>query len=392
MGSVPAKIARMERPLRITIVAIALIVASLVAVGGSLSGPPRWTPDGLFYHARALEMRGADHDTALETTFQGPLAADLRQVDPDRTGDMDWVRYNAQFYERRVAVPAAAAVLEPIAGDRAVLDVSLAGHVAAVLAIFALLLLRFRLAIAGPVALAVAFLPALVDHSSFPQTDSWGLALMTAALISGILALERGPRWLIPWTLSLGLAALTRDSTWVPLLAVLWLTVTLRSRVAISLLATAVLTTLPVFLLIPVPMQDLLAQMLNGAQPVANPTWGFIIGRYPDAIVDLVRANGGFVRDGQWYTAAFLLVGLVSLFALSRGPRGSMALTMLKAASVAGVAYVLTVPVFSAFRLELVLVPMAAVGVALAAERLLERAPAPRLERKPFYATPRTKV
>ncbi|MDA0180309.1 hypothetical protein OJ997_08380 [Solirubrobacter phytolaccae] len=382
----------MERPLRITIVALALIVASLVAVGGSLSGPPRWTPDGLFYHARALELRGADHDAALSTTFQGPLAADLRRLDPERTGDMGWVRFNAQFYERRVAVPAAAAVLEPIAGDRAVLDVSLAGHVAAVLAIFALLLLRFRLAVAGPVALAVAFLPALVDHSSFPQTDSWGLALMTGALISGILALERGPRWLVPWTAALGLLALTRDSTWVPLLAVLWITVTLRSRVAVGLLATAALTTLPIFLLIPVPMRELLAQMLNGAQPVSDPTWSFIIGRYPDAILELVRANGGFVRDGQWYTAAFLLGGLLALFLLTRGARGSMALTMLKAATVAGVAYVLTVPVFSAFRLELVLVPMAAVGVALAVERLLELAPVPRFERKAFVATPRTKI
>ena len=39
------------------------------------------------------------------------------------------------------------------------------------------------------------------------------------------------------------------------------------------------------------------------------------------------------------------------------------------AGAIAGAAYVLVVPIFSAFRLELVLVPMAAFGLALGAER-----------------------
>ena len=69
------------------------------------------------------------------------------------------------------------------------------------LAIFGLLLLRFRLPIAAAIALATVFLPALTDHSSYPLTDSWGLALETAAIAFGLLVLDRGPRWLIPWTL-----------------------------------------------------------------------------------------------------------------------------------------------------------------------------------------------
>ena len=59
------------------------------------------------------------------------------------------------------------------------LDLSLAGYVAAILALFGLLLLRFRLPIAAAVALATVFLPALTDHASYPLTDSWGLALET---------------------------------------------------------------------------------------------------------------------------------------------------------------------------------------------------------------------
>ena len=181
------------------LVVIGLAAASLIAVGGVLDGAPRWSPDGLFYQARSLDLRGVDRDTALDRVFQGEFGAELRARDPERAGDPDWVRYNAQFYERRVSVPLAANAIEPIAGDRAILDVSLAGYVAAVLALFGLLLTRFRIAIAAAIALATVFLPALTFHSSFPLTDSWGLALETAALLSGILVLQRGPRWLIAW-------------------------------------------------------------------------------------------------------------------------------------------------------------------------------------------------
>ena len=36
-------------------------------------------------------------------------ARDLRAIDPERSGSPQWVAYNARFYERRVAVPFAAA-------------------------------------------------------------------------------------------------------------------------------------------------------------------------------------------------------------------------------------------------------------------------------------------
>lgn len=358
------------------LVAAALAAAALLAVGGSLSGPPRWSPDGLFYQARLYELQGAEREAALERAFQGPLGAELRSVDPERSGDPDWVSYNAQFYERRLTVPLAAAALEPIAGDRAILDISLAGYVASVLAIFGLLLLRFRLPIAGAVTLATVLLPALTEHASYPLTDSWGLALETAALASAILVLDRGPRWLIAWFAAILVLSLTRDSIWIPVLASLWLTVNQRSRLSLSLFLTGLAASLPAMLAFTVPMRELLAQMLNDARPAPDTGWGTIIGDYPAAIVDLLQADGGFVRDGAWYSAAFFIGGLVLLFALSTGAASSPVTTLLKAAAVAGAAYVLVVPVFSAFRLELVLVPMAAFGLALAAERLAARLPA----------------
>lgn len=353
------------------LVALALAAVALLMVAGSLGEPVRWTPDGLFYQARALELGdGADRQAALAETFGGPLGAELRRVDPQRAGDPAWVAHHARFYERRVALPLAASVL---GGDRALLRLSVAGYVLAVLALFALLLLRFRLAIAAAVALATAALPALTHHAGLPLTDTWGLALQTAALACGLLALDRGRRWLVPWAAAILVLSFTRDSVWIPVLAAAWVAVSQRRRIAWELLATGVLAALPVLALFSVPTRELLATMLNTAQPAPDASWGFIAERYPGALVDLLQADGGFVRDGAWYSAAYLAAGLAALFALARGSAGAL----LRAGALAGVASVLAVPIFSAFRLELVLVPMAAFGLALAAERVAERAAVP---------------
>ena len=142
------------------LVAAVLAATALLAVAGSLSGPARWSPDGLFYQARVYEIRdGLSQRDALSKAFEGPLGARLRAIDPDRSGNPDWVAYNAKFYERRVTVPLAAAALTPAAGDRAILDIALAGYIVAVLALYwLLLLLRFRLVVAAGVTLATIFL------------------------------------------------------------------------------------------------------------------------------------------------------------------------------------------------------------------------------------------
>ena len=114
-------------------------------------------------------------------------------------------------------MPLAAAALYPAAEERSLLDLSLAGYVAAVLALFGLLLLRFRTRRRrGCDAAAAALLPPLTHHSSFPLTDSWGLALETVALGAAILSLRRGLAWLPLWIGAIAVLAFTRDSTWIP--------------------------------------------------------------------------------------------------------------------------------------------------------------------------------
>jgi hypothetical protein len=264
--------------------------------------------------------------------------------------------------------------LYPAAGDRSLLYLSLAGYVASVAALFGLLLLlRFRVAVATAATLATIFLPPLIKHSGFPLTDSWGLALEIVALGAAVLALERGLRWLPLWILAVALLAFTRDSTWIPVLAAGWCAFRYRTRVPVMLFATGIAAALPAIVFFRTPVRDLLALLVNNSEPSRDTSWWFIVRHYPGALLDLVRSNAGFLRRGEWYTALYFVAGAAALVSLVRRRPLSRSTTLMVAAGVLAVGYVLAAPAFSAFRLELAFVPMAAYGLALVAERIVDR-------------------
>ena len=296
-----------------------------------------------------------------------------RRVDPGNTGDPTWVAYNERFFERRGAVPLAGAAIEPVAGERALLYVSVAGYVVAVVALFVLLLLRFSLPVAGVVALATALMPALSDNAPLPHTDTWGLALLTLALIAAILTFDRGPRWLLLWVPAIVLLSFTRDSTWIAVLGAAFCAWRLRSRTGAYLALAGLAAAVPAALIFPVPLRELLAFAVSGLEPAPHLSWLEIAQRYPESVIEWMRGNAGFVRRGEWLSGLFYAGGLALLYGLRRGPAGDPARLLLRAAVVVAVAYLMVVPVFSAFRLELVLVPAAAFGFAVGLERLLAR-------------------
>lgn len=376
-GSSVSKITANPKKTRAALVALlaaALAGLAVLAVWPKFNEPVHWTLDGLFYQARTLELQGVDHDVAFARVFNGPISADLREEDPAHTGNTRWVEYNEPFYERRVSVPYAASVVYPIAEERSLLDVSLAGFVASIVALFGLLLMRFRIAIAAALAIATILLPPLALHSSYPITDSWGLALEITALLAALLALDRGLRWLPLWIGAIALLGFTRDSTWIPVLAVGWCALKYRSRVPVTLFATGLAAAIPALLLFTTPVRDLLAMLVNSSEPSADTSWSFIVSHYPRALFELVRANVGFLRRGEWYTAFYLVGGVVALLLLVwRGRARGYGATLMSGAAALGIVYVLAAPVFSAFRLELVFVPMAAYGLALTAELVASR-------------------
>ncbi len=355
---------------RTVLVGLALAVLALATIHGSFERPVRWSPDSLYYQAQLHQFRGDSRERAFERVFEGPISERLRRVDPEHIGDPAWVAYNERFFERRVAVPLAGAAIEPLAGERSLSIVSIAGYVAAIVALFCLLLLRFPLPVAGAVAAATAVLPAVSDNAPLPLTDTWGLALVSAALAAAILSFERDRRWLVLWAAAIFLLAFTRDSLWVPVLAAAFCAWRWRSRTGLLLVGAGVAAALPALLLFGTPMRELLAFAVSAFRPNPDASWLYIAERYPDALVELVRGNVGFVRRGEWYTGAYFAAGLPLLFLLARGS-ADRAATYMRAAAVAGLLYVLAVPLFSAFRLELVFVPAAAFGLAAGLQRLV---------------------
>ena len=94
----------------------------------------------------------------------------------------------------------------------------------------------------------------------------------------------------------------------------------------------------------------------------------------PTAVADLIRANVGYLRRGEWFTLLYLAGGVVALLVLAWKRRPVARETeLMVAASVATLAYVLAAPAYSAFRLELAFLPMAAYGVAQIVEQCASR-------------------
>jgi hypothetical protein len=359
-----------RRTVYIGLLAVALALLACVQARPAFDRPVHWTPDGLYYQARLLEMRGADKGTALKETFGAPLSAPLRARDPEHTGNGRWVAYNEPFYDRRIAVPIAGAALYPLAGDQTLLYLSLVGYVASIVALFGLLCLRFRVAAATVVTLATIVLPPLTQHSAYPLTDTWGLTLEITALALALVVFDRGLRWLPLWVAAVLLLGFTRDTGWIPVLATGWCALRFRTRPALALFASGCAAAVPALLLFKAPVRQLFALAVSPQSPWEHTSWSYIAAHYPHALVEYLRDDAGFLRRGQWYTTLYFVGGLAYFLfvAWRRRAQRDLATNMMLAALAVSIGYVLAAPAFSAFRLELMFVPTAAFGLAFASE------------------------
>jgi hypothetical protein len=338
----------------------------------------QWKPDSLFYEAQLLRVQGLPKDEALRKVFEGPLAAprvaeELRDTPPARrtVASPDWVTYSSRFYERRWLVPALGAAVEPLLGDNALRAVSLAGYVLVGLLVYALLLLRFRAWIAAVVSLGVLALGPLRYWSLLPLTDSFGVALEAAALATAVLALRRPKPWLPVFAVTMLALSFTRDATIVVVAGLAWVALRERSRRTVLTLATGIAASLPAPLLFGAPTREIMAYTLNQFRPPAHATWGFIRSRYVDGEKGLVKDDLTYLVHHP-YVGLFAVGGIIALYAI----RNSDESTKLLRGAVAGAIILLLVaPNYTALRLELPFIPLAAYGVGLALDAIWRRAP-----------------
>lgn len=349
-----------------------LAVAVLVILGAASmakhwTGPISWETDALFYQAKTQQIEGQDAKAARQEVFGGPLSAYERRIErenpqePRRVSDPAWVEYSAPFYARRLLLPVLAAALHPVLGIHALQDLSLLAFALIPGLLFLLLRRRFSLNVSFMVSLAVILWPPLRDWSVFPLSDSSGLALLLAALICGALTIERDRRWLWPWAACVLALGFTRDLAFMPVVCALCLLAVRRDRLSAALVGVGVVAAVPPLFLQGLSQSESLAYVYANHAIPTDTGWGAAISGYPGNFAHMVHRYADYATANPVIVLA-LLVGLAAAFALPpRGRRDPLILLVWGTFP----AYLLMMaigPAFSAFRYELVLVPLVAFG------------------------------
>lgn len=341
------------------------------------SGPDvRWAPDSLFYLAQKREVQGVKRQAALREVFESDAATQLKRKERSlspalrRIDNPAWWTYSSRFYRRRWTVPILAAALEPLVGRRSIEDPSLLGW--ALLAPLLYLLLRRRFA-AGPAAAVSVFctlLPPIFFVGPVPSTDLLALALLVAGLLVAWQVRVCGPRWLAAWVLVVLVLSFTRDATIVLIAAAGWLALCERSRRTGAILATGVLASLPAPLLFSAPFRENLVYTFNAYRIPTDTSWSAIVGEYPQRAATVLRYDLEYPLDTAIPVLAaamgvLVVVGLLKLYV--RSDRHDPFLILARGAGFGSLVTVLSAMNYSNGRLELVLIPSIATGLALAA-------------------------
>ena len=357
-----------ESPRRRDIVPVLALVALAMLAAARWTSPVQWKPDSLFYQAHVYQVQGDSHAVAYRKVFTGPLSLPRREGDAGlplaqrRVGTPEGVRYSERFYERRWFVPAVAALLSPLYGTDALRVTSLVTYVLLGPALYALLRLRARRTTAFLVAAGALVLAPVLFIAGHPMMDVCGVLLETAAAAGALLALERSRRWLALWIVALAALALTRDSTVILGFGAVWLALRERTRASLLLVVLGAAVALPAPLVLGAPLREAMAYTYENFYRPPDSSWGWVVGHYWPAFHSLVRHNLTYLQTHP-FTALYLVGGYLGLFLVrSHGDRFTR---FFRAAAVCSILLDALQPNYTAFRLELTFVPIAAAGLAL---------------------------
>jgi hypothetical protein len=370
----------MDKPPRTTtrwiFVALSALACASVLSLSAWSHTPNWSnADSLFYQAMSIEVDGVSAHAARARVFDSMLARPAIIQEPS-VAEPSWQAFESQFFRRRWLVPALAATIRPLAGERALPDIAIVGYLLFGMMLCLLLASRFALALSLAVVILCLALGPTRDWGVRPMTDSWGLALSVAAICSALVVLARGHKWLGLWIATMLALSFTRDLALIPLGALVWLMYRDRDlthrRAALILILTGVLATIPAYLLFGASLRLTLASVIDGFEipSPAHSTWTYVAKHYPHLFFGTVKAD---LHYAAYHPLVGLTVGvgLVALFAL-RANRDTLILLMRGA--VLGWLIVFAIdPVYTGFRYELTILAPAAVGLCSLVEHLRKR-------------------
>jgi hypothetical protein len=247
--------------------------------------------------------------------------------------------------------------------------------------LFLLLRRRFSPGLSAVLAIACTLAPPAYKWSLGMRVDSWGLMLEALALLAAVLVKDLGRRWLVLWVVTLATLSITRDASAILLPAVAWLLwVERRDREArntnLALLGTGIAAALPAFILGGTPLRVQLAYVISGFNIPDQTSWGFVFAHYPAQLWRTISTDLTYPVDFSLPVAVVLYAGLALAAAAlvvvaARPARRDPYFTLMKAAIPGCILLLLLANNPQAYRLELVFVPIAAVGLGLLVQRVL---------------------
>ena len=359
-----------------------LWVAALIALAcvaamsfSAWSAAPNWSnADSLYYQSMSYEIDGMSAQAARVRVFDSSLARAAIRAEPS-VANAAWREFESRFSRRRWIAPVLAAALRPLAGVRALPDAAIIGYL--VFGVCLGLLLALRFAVPAAVATVIVCLASgtVRDWCVRPMSDSWGLAVLTLCLVVAIVVLDHGGgRWLALWVAAMLLLSFARDLAPIPLVGLAGLAWRdrARRRLALLMVITGVLATIPTYLAFGESLRLTLAFQMSGFEiPThAHATWGYVLAHYPNLARKTIAEDLSYLRV-HLDVAVPYAVGVVGLFAV-RAHREPLIVLMRWAALGWLVVFALD-PDSSGFRYELTLLPCVAVGVCLLGSELARR-------------------
>jgi hypothetical protein len=370
-------------------IALAILAAGFALVIATPGAVTHFSPDsdGLFYEVQKLEVEGHGSSEATRQVFSSPLAheiAALEDHDVRRVLDPAWVDYSSQFYRRRWFVPAVAAAIDPVVGHDtgvALRVASLIGYVLLAPLLFLLLRRRFSPVVSVGVTALALLAPPVYRSATGMMVDSWGLALEVLAILSVVIIKERGRRWIALWILTLLALSITRDAGTIVILGVLCLTLVERRdveklRTNLLVLGTGIAASLPAFLLGGAPVRRNLAYIMNDYMIPPDDSWSYVAAHYPSLLRYTIETDLKYPLQYNPAVTA-ILYGFVALALLGiivvivRPSRGDFYGILAKALIPGCVLLLLIANNPQSYRLELVFLPVSAIGLAFLANWLL---------------------